>query len=1317
MLQEIFTKYKERLVNISGRNRSLVMKHLYKKSAFDFSRLNQFTPMIDQQIIEFLTGRKKGKLQLIEDPYRWQEQMKREINQSIEKEMKERLKAVESLKIANLDKQQKKEMIRQTLNDSQMKKLEKAKKTAENMMSDSQSLTYLLREIEATEKETGRYELYIGYPFVEGYFKDKTFVKAPLLMYPVHIFKSGDTWYLENIQDQNVTLNKVFLMGFIKYNETMIGNIPEEIEDTWFSEKNLKSSSGIAAYLNEYNITVKAESAAIVEKFREHTKDTPIEYSPGELTIRTYLIAGQFPVANSIYNDYVELEKSKEKQELLNHLLLTGAGKDSNRLAFYDGSNEIEEIAEQDMYLMTSLDFSQERAVQAVQKTNQLVVYGPPGTGKSQTIVNIISDNLSKGKKILMVSQKKTALDVIYSRISSIQSKFILVHDINKDKKFFYDKIADQLENLSKTNKITTQEAINQKSTAIDQKIKSLNLLAERLTIKRENGISLQEMYNKSKKIMDRNDFRYTDFKKFRTTDFWKNNSYEEIQAAVQEISCKNLISRYCTYRKYLTDNSLILQLKQDLDVFLIDDSIDKIVQLFDKYENKISWPFGLQDPLVKALIVTYEKNGYHVEKEAVFQLAEEINYQENGELLQKLNDGRWWSLLYWLHYSKNKAQEEINLQTYQAFHDELKQKLINYHNQMETVLKDIHFIQEILSLEPKSYYSILFENHDLSEYVRDLQASLKIYEKYRNIVSTLQGLPRLQMDILEYLYNQGTNEVFMSSLLNQIPEFFLLFHIGKIEQAEREILGIHKEFDNLTSEIQKLMQEKQALIPRHILSVWDSRFTEYSSSEQKRIKELRRQANKKRQLWPIRKCLREFDDLLLTLFPCWLLSPETVSEILPVKVGIFDLIIFDEASQMFVENAIPTIYRGKSVVVAGDDKQLRPSSTFKVKIDSDEETEELETAAALEEESLLDLAKVNYDPAYLCYHYRAFYDELINFSNYGFYQGRLEVSPNIVRSGSEMIKPIERIKVDGRWINKQNIVEAEKVVHLISDLLLHRKNDETIGIITFNMTQKDLIDDMLDAKADKDSVFREMYRKEKERKKENEDMGLFVRNIENVQGDERDIIIFSTGYGKNENNRFSVNFGSLSQDGGENRLNVAISRAKRKIYVVTSFEPEELNVEQTKNNGPKLLKKYMQYVRDLSEGNHEAVINLLNSLLDTDLSREKTNHFDSGFEEEVYERLKQRGYEVDTQVGVSGYKIDLAIYDAKQSKYIIGIECDGAAYHSSKSARERDLFRQKYLESRGWKILRIWSKDWWENPSQEIDRIDQYLKNAGQVL
>ena len=251
----------------------------------------------------------------------------------------------------------------------------------------------------------------------------------------------------------------------------------------------------------------------------------------------------------------------------------------------------------------------------------------------------------------------------------------------------------------------------------------------------------------------------------------------------------------------------------------------------------------------------------------------------------------------------------------------------------------------------------------------------------------------------------------------------------------------------------------------------------------------------------------------------------------------------------------------------------------------------------------------------------------------------------------------------------------------------------------------------MLEIEAGKDPVFAKLYNAEIDRVEKNEDLSLFIKNIENVQGDERDIIIFSTGYAKNANGKVVASFGSLSQDGGENRLNVAISRAKQKIYVVTSIEPEELNVDNSKNDGPKLLKRYLQYVRAVNDGNKEISEEILHTVCDSAISRNEDVHYDSDFENQVHDALLRAGLSVDTQVGVSGYKIDLAVYDNKTSKYILGIECDGAAYHSSKSARERDIYRQRYLESRGWKIVRIWSKDWWNNPEKEVQKILDIVK------
>lgn len=464
---------------------------------------------------------------------------------------------------------------------------------------------------------------------------------------------------------------------------------------------------------------------------------------------------------------------------------------------------------------------------------------------------------------------------------------------------------------------------------------------------------------------------------------------------------------------------------------------------------------------------------------------------------------------------------------------------------------------------------------------------------------------------------------------------------------------------------------------------------------------------NRKRKM-SINRFMSKYKLEILDSIKIWLMTPEVVSDIMPFDKNIFDLVIFDEASQLYVEKSIPAIYRAKKVIVAGDQKQLKPSSLGKGRI-LDEIDEEEISDGFLEYESLLDASRYKYKHTMLNYHYRSKYEELIAFSNYAFYNGKLMVT-SIADKKEE--KPIERIKVEnGLWIDKKNEQEANEVVKLVKNILNTRKNNETIGVITFNSSQMNLIEDLIEKEKMIDSKFATQMLAEEKRFSNGENISFFVKNIETVQGDERDIIIFCIGYAKNEKGRVAINFGWLNQDGGENRLNVAISRAKEKIYVVTSIEPDELVVDDTKNDGPKLFKQYLEYVKALDEGNEDLVKSQLLSLLDRSESDQKQLSFDSIFEEEVCNRLLDEGYNVETQYGVGGYKIDLVVKSKDGKSNILGIECDGRLYHSSKFARERDYHRQKYLESRGWKIYRIWSTNWWKNPNLEIKKIINYIE------
>ena len=461
--------------------------------------------------------------------------------------------------------------------------------------------------------------------------------------------------------------------------------------------------------------------------------------------------------------------------------------------------------------------------------------------------------------------------------------------------------------------------------------------------------------------------------------------------------------------------------------------------------------------------------------------------------------------------------------------------------------------------------------------------------------------------------------------------------------------------------------------------------------------------------MWNIRKTMEYFSDYLLNLFPCWMMSPENVSSVMPLKPNLFDVIIFDEASQIFIENSIPTIYRGKSVAIAGDRKQLKPTATFMKRYMGNENFDDLSLTeqAALEVESLLDLATSRYTNANLTYHYRSKYEELINFSNYAFYDEKLDIAPNICKN---VYKPIERIKVNGIWSDRKNHEEAVEVVKILKKILKERDKNQTIGIITFNTEQEHYIADIIDIECQKDPAFRETYLKEFNRKDNGEDTGLFIKNIENVQGEERDIIIFSIGYAKNERGKVVALFGPLSQEGGENRLNVAITRAKEKIYLITSIEPEELNVAFSKNIGPKVLKKYLQYARAVSFDNKYEQKIILESL------RKKTvieNTENAGLEMEIKEALEKKKYIVDTNIGSSKYKINLAIYNKKLDRYVLGIELDSNAYHSSDSLLERDVYRTKFLSSRGWNMMRLWSRDWWTDKHKTIELIESKIEKA----
>lgn len=479
--------------------------------------------------------------------------------------------------------------------------------------------------------------------------------------------------------------------------------------------------------------------------------------------------------------------------------------------------------------------------------------------------------------------------------------------------------------------------------------------------------------------------------------------------------------------------------------------------------------------------------------------------------------------------------------------------------------------------------------------------------------------------------------------------------------------------------------------------------------------KDLNYQVSKKSRHYSLRRLYSEFRWPLMNAMPCWLVSPETMSAVFPNQPGVFDLVIFDEASQCPVENGLPAAARGTRIVIAGDEQQLRPSDLFRQSAGAgDEEGEEADDGAdgaATEAESLLTLARARFPERMLMWHYRSKYEELIDFSNHGFYQARLKSVPDL--SAVREPPPIEYVKVAGKWEGRCNRMEAAALVEDLHQRLKGRWSRKTVGVVTFGVTQRTAIEEEIEHRRSLDEEFDAVFSAAFKPASGRLDDALFIKNIENVQGDERDVIVFSVGYAADTRGRMVTNFGSLSQDGGENRLNVAVSRAREQIVVFASIEPAALNVAASRNRGPRLFRQYLEYARAVSHANREIQHGVLRDI-SGGLVRgsEAVLSFDSPFEEEVHAALEREGLVVRSQIGVSGFRIDLAVVDPNDhTRYCLGIECDGATYHSAPSVRERDVYRQRSLEMRGWKIHRIWSRNWWADPRGEVARVVELVK------
>ena len=1328
-MQQILKSYQRRLTNLSGNNRSLLLLRLNAEQFLDLHQLDH------------VNGKPSWDL----------------VDQIISKKTKVRLIPVSDAR------------------DELSNKL-------------SNRLKKLQRREQFIFQESGAKDLYVGWPFILGKFQDGTILRAPLCFFPVELTVETNHWVLCPKKDVNISFNKSLLLAFAHYNQTELSDDLVEFTFDGYDKESTAFKNLLYDQLRDSPIDIRFGRefyGETLESFKAFSRPEFEESNElGEVNIQMQAVLGIFPQADSyLVPDYDFMLKRITATNLDSFFESKSLHFTDHDTADFDpASHFLNLVKEDETFTPFPLDAYQENALNAVKKGNSIVVQGPPGTGKSQLICNLAADFIARGKKVLIVSQKRAALDVVYDRLKSIeiQDFTALVHDFKSDRKAIYDQVAGQIERLqdykrgnSNLDALQLDRSFKQSSLNIEDITEQLDEYKSALFDNSECGLSVKELYLTSNPdgpniplVQEYNGFHFSKIEAFKrklelyfhlATELnveahpwservsfakFSNNDLQEILKLLEDIP-----QEAASLTKALSE---IIKIQVDYDACrTISENLDKLFEINEYLKNQAI--FDLFRPMVhfgnentellwlqntRNLINTcFEGSG--VEKSIP---AGEIG--EIQQILKKRSDAKntFWKSIKW-RFSKEKLRLARILVSNQLRDDKgalriLTERIdnrLNLQHQL-TKLNAVGWIesvphtvdQEVLNkwidkLESAIKAKTLFrsfanfkeyfplKNTDVNAFksklsaIRELLAELpqkrahwNKYVQPRQIdliladpefLSTLKQSVRLDFDTLRELdklrvsfteAELSTVDKLLDEEVEDQHQFIELFDnsirlawIDHIENKYPILASVSTpKFEKLIDEYQQAFEAKSEASTQILLQ--RAREMTYEGLEFNRLnnqvtyRDLLHQVTKKKRIWPLRRVISNFEEELFNLVPCWLASPEAVSAIFPME-AMFDLVIFDEASQCFAEKGIPAIYRGKQVVIAGDNQQLKPNDLYRVRWEDEEED------VALEVDSLLDLTQHHLMQVGLKGHYRSKSLALIDFSNQHFYKGKLKMLPDFHQINED--KPaIEYIKVDGTWQNQQNLMEAEKVIELIQ-YHTNSRPPKSVGVVTFNAQQQALI---LDKADELGLAFNET---------------LFVKNIENVQGDERDIIIFSTAYAPDLKGRFNMNFGSLNQVGGENRLNVAITRAREKVIIVTSIWPEKLKTDQVKNEGPKLLKAYLEYAFQVSEKHFVPV------------EQRETNF---GLDWYLKNQLVPWKEELEMSFDTGSPFADLAL--KKAGKYLGLAFTDDDYFYESLSMKEVCIYRPAHLKEKHWPFRLIHSRELWSNADKVKDKLKRFL-------
>ena len=1200
---------------------------------------------------------------------------------------------------------------------------------------------------------------------------------SPLWMVPCQLSRKGPNVALRlSMADEEMQLNPALTYYLRERHKIMLPELPAEPE-----------ANSLSAYLDEVRRIV-----------REHGWNVSEDVWLSTFTFESIVI----------YQDL----KSMTELALTNPFVATLARSSEPRELSEALGDNLDEMPTPDVVPVPILptDSSQLEALTNGVSGQHLVIHGPPGTGKSQTISNLIADALGRKKKVLFVSAKMAALNVVFQRLKNEGlGEFCLEAHSTKAGKM---KVIDELRRCLELEEVRADagslaqelEKLRQVRQRLNEYVHELHRKVSPLGVSVYQGIGYLE-----KKLKDAPDIRaplpWSEVLSVKSDELssclevlselqgmarvfdgqdshpWRGFAALETDASRRELledDFKNLLNavtevlRILENLQPLAGTSDALSLSQISDLSAVLEKTLSLEKLPDDW-----WATEPTDLRAKAALFRQAAGASAELRQnlSVYHQYSDLPFLETKALLEpaKTVFNKWYRSFtpaYWswkrLIRSKLKRGCKKDFRTVCGYFT-----LATRLEELDAWLREhaAHLAPDVAhekSMDPKSLakvaqeYSVAVELREifsalnlrvgrisdlnstirhavvgLVSFVRRLSAELgpgseridqswpsgfvdgrsvkhagasKLAARINEVLNAPTKLREwvLMQRILKHCEALGLGP-FLANLRSHSAErcvsafeqrFYKLWVASVIERCAVLVEFGETRYHELATKMRILDERIRRLSKEHARATASEGMRRIRAAQDTvggQVGILRRELQKKRRIKPLRKLFAEIPNVLQVLKPCMLMSPISVSTYLIPGVFEFDTVVFDEASQLPTAEGIAAVLRAKQVIVAGDPNQLPPTSFFEASLLSEDEPAEDEEYQPLE--SLLDdcVAVVPFcREAYLRWHYRSRDERLINFSNHYFYNNRLTTFPPpfLNKDGQGVRLAYVSDGVWDRGRSRTNRTEARRVAQLVREHF-GKYPERSIGIVAMNTYQREAIEDAIHEELqDRPDLLPLLGPTGEE--------PFFVKSLESVQGDERDTIIISVGYGRDANGALTMNFGPLNMEGGWRRLNVLVTRARWQTILVTSLRSQDLRGVNPQNRGAVSLRNYIEYAeRNGSLPEAPAVV-----------TGEETNDF----EDAVREVLLERGYQVDPQVGASRYRIDLGVRDPRDlSRYLIGVECDGATYHSSRTARDRDLLREEILRKMGWRLHRVWSVEWFHNREDAIQSMLRSIEQA----